>query len=92
MNSWNLFGIRCDLGESAPPLPTPDNDNLELMTGCKLTPAELLQFIRQYKKRLSRAVAADARLWTCPEHRKDWMITLGIEKVTLWRCYGVWGT
>jgi hypothetical protein len=87
----DILGTRVILGEPAPPLPSHDNENLELMTGCKLTPAELLQFIRQHKKRLSRAVAADARLWDCPDHRNDWMTTLGIEKLTLWHCYGVWG-
>jgi hypothetical protein len=90
MDSFTLFGTRIITGDAFA-LPTPDNANLELMTGCALTPAELLQFIRQYKKRLSRAVAADPGLWNCPNHRKDWNITLGIEKVTLWRCYGVWG-
>ena len=91
MDSWNLFGMWCGIGESAPPLPKPDNQNLELLAGCKLTPAEVMQWARREKTRLSRDVAMDARLWTCPKHRRDWIMTLAIEKLTLWQCYGVWG-
>ena len=90
MDSLTLCGTRFITGDALT-LPTPDNENLPLMPGCSLTPAEFMQWVRQERRRLSRAVAADARLWTCSEHRKDWMLFLGLEKLTLWHCYGVWG-
>jgi hypothetical protein len=90
MMYWEYKGERCGVGVSLP-LPPHDNDNLELMPGCRFTPAELLQWARRERKRLSRELAMDARLWTCPEYRRTWEETLGIEKLTLWHCYGVWG-
>jgi hypothetical protein len=90
IKSWEYAGTRCGVGEALL-LPPPDNDNLELMPGCPLTPAEVMQWLRRERRRLSRAVAMDTRLWTCPEHRRDWIVTLGLEKLTLWHCYGVWG-
>lgn len=90
MDTLNLFGTCISVGDAAPP-PTPDNENLELLADCKLTPAEVMQWARRRKERLSREVARDAGLWNCPEHRRDWEVTLGIEKLTLWKCYGIWG-
>jgi hypothetical protein len=69
--------------------PTPDNENLLLLAGCVWTPAEVMQWVRQEKRRLSRKLAANPRLWTCPEHRRTWNATIGIEKLTLWQCYGI---
>ena len=89
MDSWNFFGMWCGIGESAPPLPTPDNENLELLDGCKLTPAEAMQWARRRKQRLCRELAMDARVWTCPEHRRTWNATLGIEQLLLRQCYGI---
>ncbi len=66
-----------------------DNENLELLEGCPLTPAEVLQWVRREKERLSRNLAADARLWACPEHQRTWNATLGIEQVTLRQCFGI---
>jgi hypothetical protein len=90
MSVFEILGTCVILGDSVPPRP-PDNENLELMAGCKLTPAELLQWTRQEKARLGRELAKDARLWACPEHRRLWDETLELEKLTLWHCYGVWG-
>ena len=89
MESVDYFGVRLIAGEATPP--PPDNENLELLAGCGMTPAEVMQWARQRKQRLCRELAMDARLWTCPEHRRTWNATLGIEKLTLWQCYGVWG-
>jgi hypothetical protein len=89
MASWEYGGTRYVIGEPFP-LPVPDNANLELMTGCPLTAAELMQWIRREKRRLSRALAEDERLWNCRKHRDDWIITLGLEELTLRHCYGVW--
>jgi hypothetical protein len=69
--------------------PTPANENLQLLLNCPLTPAEIMQWARRRKTRLSRELDADPRLWTCPEHRRDWNATVGIEKLTLWQCYGI---
>lgn len=88
MTYWAYNGMQHGIGECLPP--PADNDNLELMRGCVLTPAELMQWTRRERRRLSRAVAIDARLWSCPDHRRDWIVTLGIEKLTLWKCYGIW--
>jgi hypothetical protein len=89
METLNVFGTTFTTSDHMP-LPRPDNDNLELMTGCRYTPAELMQWIRRERKRLSGEVATDARLWTCPKHRRDWLVTLGLEQVTLWKCFGIW--
>jgi hypothetical protein len=88
METFTIFGTRIFAG-GLDPL-TPNNDNLELMTGCGLTPAEFMQWVRQQKHRLSREVAVDARLWTCPKYQKDLMLFRGLEQLTLWHCYGVW--
>jgi hypothetical protein len=87
MDCLNLFGTRIGIGGMAPP--SPDNENLELMAGCKLTPAEVMQWVQREKVRLSGEVARDARLWTCPKHRRDWDVTLGIEKLLLSQCFGI---
>jgi hypothetical protein len=79
---------RCLTGEAFT-VPQPDNENLLLLDGCVWTPAEVMQWVRQEKRRLSRKLAANPRLWTCPEHRRTWNATIGIEKLTLWQCYGV---
>jgi hypothetical protein len=70
-------------------VPQPDNENLQLLAGCAWTPAEVMQWVRTEKRRLSRELAANPRLWTCPEHRRTWNATIGIEKLTLWQCYGI---
>jgi hypothetical protein len=71
-------------------VPPPDNENLTLMSDSfPLTPAELVQWARRKKKRLSRKLAADPRLWNCSEHRRDWNAADGIEQVTLRQCFGV---
>jgi hypothetical protein len=88
MDSWTLLGTRLNAGDANPP-PPPDNENLELMAGCKLTPAEVLQWVRRRKQRLCRELAMDAQLWHCPEHRRDWNASLGIEQLILWQCYGI---
>ena len=88
MHSWTLFGTRLIVGEAIPPLKA-DNDNLELMKNCKLTPAEVLQWVQRRKRRLCRELATDPRLWNCPEHRRDWNVSLGIEELTLSQCYGI---
>lgn len=80
---------RCVIGEGFT-TPTPDNENLPLMDDdFVLTPAELMQWARREKKRLSRALAADPRLWSCPQHRRDWNATIGIEQITLRQCFGI---
>jgi hypothetical protein len=84
----DLAGANCRV-ISDPGSPSPDNENLELLANCKLTPAEVLQWVRQRKERLCRELAEDARLWTCPEHRRDWNVSLGIEQLTLSQCYGI---
>lgn len=58
------------------------NENQRLLPDW-MTPAELFQWISQEKLRLSREVAADASLWACPEHRREWDATLGIEQIAL---------
>jgi hypothetical protein len=60
------------------------------MTGCRFTPAELMQWLRRERRRLCREAALDARLWTCPKHRRDWIFTLGLEELVLRQCYGIW--
>lgn len=88
MNQIRLIGIRITAGEAVSP-PEPDNDNLRLLTEDDwMTPAELMQWARQEKRRLVRDLAADARLWACPEHRRDWNETLGIEQITRRQYYG----
>jgi hypothetical protein len=89
MASVNIFGIRITMENLV--APTPDNDNLELMTGCVLTPAEVRQWAKRRRQRLSRALAKNPQLWNCPEHRRTWNATLGIEKLVLSQCYGIRG-
>jgi hypothetical protein len=88
MASCDFFGARFSTGEANLP-PKPDNENLPLLEGSVLTPAEALQWARRRKQRLCRELAKDARLWHCPEHRRTWNATIGIEKLTLWQCYGI---
>lgn len=68
---------------------TPDNENLPLLLDCPMTPAEVVQWARRTKQRLSRKLAADPALWACPEHWRTWNATDGIEKLTLWQCFGI---
>lgn len=90
MDLREFFGTRCIAGEAVTP-PTPDNENLPLLTEDDwMTPAEVLQWARRRKERLIRKLADDARLWNCPEHRRTWNATLGIEQITRRQCYGVW--
>ncbi len=87
MSFSDILGTRIILG-GPDPMPPRDNDNRRLMHDWQ-TPAEILQWIRQRKRRLHQEVAADARLWTCPEHRLTRSITLAMEKCALWHYYGV---
>lgn len=72
--------------EFAPPEPA--NENLRLLPDW-MTPAEVMQWVRREKERLSREVADNPRLWNCPEHRRMWDMTLAIEQLTLRQCYDV---
>jgi hypothetical protein len=67
---------------------TPDNNNWRLKNDW-MTPAELMQLIRQEKERLRRELAADPRLLTCPQHRRYWDETLAFEQCALWHLFGV---
>jgi hypothetical protein len=87
MASCECFGTRFVIGEAFTP-PTPDNENLGLKPDW-MTPAELMQLIRQEKERLRREVAADPRLLTCPDHRRQWNERLAMERCALWRIFGV---
>ena len=69
-------------------MPPPDNENLRLKADW-MTAAEVMQWVRTEKERLSRELAADPRLWNCPEHWRTWDMTIGIEKLALWQCYGI---
>lgn len=64
----------------------PDNDNMRLLSDW-MTLAEFYQWIRKEKKRLCRELAADSKLWGCPEHRRTWNITIAMERWGLQR-YG----
>ena len=64
------------------PMPRHDNENLPLKPDW-MTPAELMQWVRQERNRLSREVAANPQLWLCPEFRRTWDATLGIEQLAL---------
>jgi hypothetical protein len=74
-------------GDAVTP-PEPANENLPLLPDW-MTPAEAMQWVRQEKIRLSRKVDDDPQLWSCPEHRRDWDVTLAIEQMALRRYYGV---
>jgi hypothetical protein len=81
------FGLRLLAGEAVSP-PTPNNDNWRMMPDWR-TPAEALQKIRRWKEQIGRDLAADDRLWACPEHRLTRKITLAMERCALWHFYGV---
>ena len=87
MNRLDVLGTRFTVGQSQP-LSPPENDNRRLKSDW-MTPAEVMQWVRREKERLSRAVAQDARLWSCPKHRWEWDMTIGIEKMTLCLYYGL---
>lgn len=87
MDSLSIFGTRVITGGTNAP-PKPPNDNWRLMPDWR-TPAEFLQRVRREKDRLRRELAADARLLTCPEHRRTWSIRLAMEKCCLWHYYGI---
>ena len=87
MTAAEYFGTGFVSGEAFAP-PTPDNENL-LLKPDWMTPAELMQLIRQDKERLRREVAADPRLLTCPEHRWQWNDRVAMERCALWRIFGV---
>jgi hypothetical protein len=86
MASLELFGTRLIVGPAEPP--PPGNENRHLLPDW-MTPAEAIQWVRRRKGRLSRELADDARLWACPEHRRTWEATLGIEAMVLRRGPGV---
>jgi hypothetical protein len=87
MECFTFFGTSFIAGELNAP-PKPDNDNWRLMPEWR-TPAEFLQLIRREKDRLRRELLADARLLTCPKHRRTWSIRLAMEKCCLWHYYGI---
>lgn len=86
MPTLDLFGLRVALEEEKP-LPEPDNDNWGT-TSEEETPAEVLQWVRQRRKRHSRELIQNPGLWACVEHRLTRTITLAIEKCTRWHHYG----
>ena len=86
MAEFALFGIRCSIGEDRPP-PAADNENLRLLSDW-MTPAELMQWLRREEKRLNKELAADERLWSCPEHRLTREINQAMERCARWHCYG----
>jgi hypothetical protein len=88
MESLNIFGTRIMTGDAFA-LPTPDSDNSVLLGDNGITPAEWMQWAKRRKKRICRDLAADPRLWTCPELWRDWNATIGIEKLLLWQCWGI---
>jgi hypothetical protein len=86
MTPYDCFGTRFMSGEGLTP-PVPDNENLRLMPDW-MTPAELMQWVRQEKERLSREIAKDSRLWSCPEHRRTWHVRLAMEQLARRLFYG----
>ena len=69
----------------APPGPAA-NDNQRLAESW-MTPAELLQWIRQEKEQMRRELAADFQLRSDPKHRNDWENLEAMERCTLQRYY-----
>ncbi len=65
---------------------TPHNDNWEI-AGDDMTVAEALQLIRRWKRQSCRELAADPRLWACPEHRLTRNINYAMEKCARWVHY-----
>lgn len=57
-----------------------DNENDRLKPDW-MTLAELLQWVRQSKRRLSRDLDRDPQLWRCPEHRRTWRMRLALEQL-----------
>jgi hypothetical protein len=86
METLTLFGTRFITGDR--PLPKPDNTNWLLMEPW-MTPAELLQWVRQTREEMRREIAADPGLLTCPKHRRSWVSLEALEHCALWRYYGV---
>ena len=66
--------------------PKPDNDNLRLLPGW-MTPAELLQWVRQEKKLMQKELAANFRLRSDSKHRNDWENLEGLERCTMERYF-----
>jgi hypothetical protein len=62
--------------------PPAANDNDRLLPDW-MTPAEFFQWIRLEKKRLLQLFAADFRLRSSPEYRREWEVTLGMEQIGL---------
>jgi hypothetical protein len=86
MGTLELFGTVCITGDEFTTAEH-DNENLRLLSDW-MTPAEAMQWIRQRKERLKRKLAADFTLRSDPEFRLDWEIAIGLERCTLWHCYG----
>jgi hypothetical protein len=86
MESLVFFGVRLIVGGGEPP--SHDNDNWGVCSWWQ-TPAEALQGIRRMKDEMRRELAADARLWNCPRHRRIWESVLAAEKCALWQHFGV---
>lgn len=87
MASAEYFGTRF-MSDEAFASPTPDNTNWRLMPDWE-TPAEFMQWVRREKERLRREMAADPRLLTSPEHRREWDVRVAMEKCALLHYYGV---
>lgn len=87
MGHQDFLGTRCLVGEAVSPPPA-DNDNWRMMPEWR-TPAEALQKIRRWKEQIWQELAADDRLWACPEHRLTRKITFAMERCALWHFYGV---
>lgn len=65
----------------------PDNENLRLLPDW-MTPAELLQWIRQEREVMRKELAADFRLRSDPKHRNDWDNLEALERATLQQGHG----
>jgi hypothetical protein len=85
MDSLTVFGTRFIVGDADPP-PNAHNENFGVASSWE-TPAEALQGVRSWRRRLGRELAADARLWACPKHRLKRTIWLAMERCALWQYY-----
>jgi len=89
MDTLTFYGLHVvSINTNAHAPPKPDNDNWRLMDEWE-TPAEFMQWVRQEQERLTRELAANERLLTCPKHRLTREIRQAMEKCCLWHYYGV---
>ena len=84
INNWNTFGP-CGWAAIGDWNPTPDNENLVLSV--RLTPAEVLQWVKREKARMRQELKADFRLRSDPKHRLDWEVLEAVERCTRQRFY-----